>query len=131
MCAIVRPRRLRQRPRTSSRSCGSRLKGRKGSGRFSKKESRGGRHKLSTTEDTGDTEVKSVQVSSSASSVSSAVEIFVIRCLLIANRGEIALRIIRACRELGIETVACFSDADTKAPHVVAADRAVALGPAQ
>jgi len=54
-----------------------------------------------------------------------------IRRLLIANRGEIALRIIRACRELHIETVAVFSDADAKAPHVVAADRAVALGPAQ
>ncbi|MDO8793419.1 MAG: biotin carboxylase N-terminal domain-containing protein, partial [Vicinamibacterales bacterium] len=54
-----------------------------------------------------------------------------IRRLLIANRGEIALRIIRACRELHIETIAVFSDADAKAPHVAAADRAVALGPAQ
>ena len=54
-----------------------------------------------------------------------------IRRLLIANRGEIALRIIRACRELDIETIAVFSDADRKAPHVAAADRAVALGPAQ
>jgi acetyl/propionyl-CoA carboxylase alpha subunit len=53
-----------------------------------------------------------------------------IRRLLIANRGEIALRIIRACRELNIETVAVFSDADREAPHVVSADRAVALGPA-
>ena len=52
-----------------------------------------------------------------------------IRRLLIANRGEIALRIIRACRELDIETVAVFSDADRGAPHVVAADRAVHLGP--
>jgi acetyl-CoA carboxylase biotin carboxylase subunit len=63
--------------------------------------------------------------------VSSVVEISVIRRLLIANRGEIALRIIRACRELHIETVAVFSDADAKTPHVAAADHAVALGPAQ
>jgi acetyl/propionyl-CoA carboxylase alpha subunit len=40
-----------------------------------------------------------------------------IKRLLIANRGEIALRIIRACRELDIETIAVFSDADRKAPH--------------
>ena len=50
--------------------------------------------------------------------------------LLIANRGEIALRIIHACRELGIESVAVFSDADRAAPHVVAADRSVHIGPA-
>ncbi len=48
-----------------------------------------------------------------------------IRRLLIANRGEIALRIIRACRELGIESVAVYSAADAHAPHVAAADRAV------
>ena len=53
----------------------------------------------------------------------------VIRRLLIANRGEIALRIIRACRELGIESVAVYSDADARAPHVLAADRAVRIGP--
>ena len=53
-----------------------------------------------------------------------------IRRLLIANRGEIAVRIIRACRELGIESVAVYSDADRRAPHVLAADRAVAIGPA-
>ena len=53
-----------------------------------------------------------------------------IRRLLVANRGEIALRIIRACRELGIETVAVYSEADRRAPHVAAADRAVAIGPA-
>ena len=52
-----------------------------------------------------------------------------IRRLLIANRGEIAVRIIRACRELGIETVAVYSDADATAPHVREADVAVAIGP--
>jgi len=50
--------------------------------------------------------------------------------LLVANRGEIALRIFRACRDLGLETVAVFSDADRAAPHVAAADYAVRLGPA-
>ncbi|HYV99369.1 MAG TPA: acetyl-CoA carboxylase biotin carboxylase subunit [Gemmatimonadaceae bacterium] len=49
--------------------------------------------------------------------------------LLIANRGEIALRVIRACRDLGIETVAVYSDADARAPFVLAADEAVRIGP--
>ena len=53
-----------------------------------------------------------------------------IRRLLVANRGEIAVRIARACRELGIESIAVFSDADAAAPHVAAADRAVRIGPA-
>jgi acetyl-CoA carboxylase biotin carboxylase subunit len=52
-----------------------------------------------------------------------------IRRLLIANRGEIALRIIRACREMGVETVAVHSEADRRAPHVLAADRAEGVGP--
>jgi acetyl-CoA carboxylase biotin carboxylase subunit len=50
--------------------------------------------------------------------------------LLVANRGEIALRIIRACRAMGIETVAVYSDADAAAPHVRAADAAIRIGPA-
>ncbi|HEX6216141.1 MAG TPA: acetyl-CoA carboxylase biotin carboxylase subunit, partial [Vicinamibacterales bacterium] len=53
-----------------------------------------------------------------------------IRRLLIANRGEIAVRIIRACRELGIETIAVYSEADAGARHVRDADSAVAIGAA-
>ena len=49
--------------------------------------------------------------------------------VLIANRGEIALRIIRACHELGMEAIAVYSDADAQAQHVRAADRAVRIGP--
>ena len=52
------------------------------------------------------------------------------RRVLIANRGEIAVRIIRACHELGMEAVAVFSDADAEAAHVRLADVAVRLGPA-
>lgn len=52
-----------------------------------------------------------------------------IRKILIANRGEIALRIIRACREMGIQTVAIYSDADRTAAHVRLADEAYPVGP--
>ena len=53
-----------------------------------------------------------------------------IRRLLIANRGEIAVRIVAACRELGIASVAIYSEADRRAEHVKAADEAICIGPA-
>jgi len=52
-----------------------------------------------------------------------------VRRVLVANRGEIALRIIRACHEEGLEAVAVYSDADSASPHVRAADAAIRIGP--
>ncbi|HEX4453689.1 MAG TPA: acetyl-CoA carboxylase biotin carboxylase subunit [Kofleriaceae bacterium] len=54
-----------------------------------------------------------------------------IRRVLVANRGEIAVRVMRTCKERGLETVAVYSDVDRVAPHVQEADFAIGIGPAQ
>ena len=51
--------------------------------------------------------------------------------ILIANRGEIALRVLKACKEMGIESVAVYSEPDKELKHVKMADEAICIGPAQ
>src|SRR5688572_3667213 len=60
--------------------------------------------------------------------IASIDELVMFTKILIANRGEIAIRIMRACRELGIKTIAVYSDADKDALHVQFADETVLLG---
>jgi acetyl-CoA carboxylase biotin carboxylase subunit len=59
-----------------------------------------------------------------------SLETALMRRVLIANRGEIACRIIRTCRQMGLETVAVYSEADAEAPYVSLADQSVPIGPA-
>src|SRR4051812_11171452 len=67
--------------------------------------------------------------SSTDSSCSSSSRSRMFRRVLVANRGEIAMRVIRACHELGVEAVAIYSTADRTCSWVAAADRAVCVGP--
>ena len=53
-----------------------------------------------------------------------------IKKILVANRGEIACRIIKACKEMQISTVAVYSDVDSESPHVLMADETILIGPA-
>ena len=59
----------------------------------------------------------------------SATEGAVVQRVLVANRGEIALRAVRACRKLGLQSVAVYSEADRNSPHVWGADRSICIGP--